>query len=383
MSFQAGEVVQVRSKEEILATLDKDGRLEGLPFMPQMFEYCGKSYKVYKRAHKTCDTVSGKLEIRKLPSTVHLEHRCDGKAYGGCQADCLIFWKEAWLRPIGKGTADMQSADQPAERVSPSTRCTLHDVMKGTKQNEAKNCGETRYACQATQLLHYSAPLKWWDPRQYIEDYRSGNATLRKTIGVFAFFAYRYGTFAKSETLGRPARWFYDRVQRLRGGVPYPKRKGTIPVGQPVPNKTLNLRPGEFVRVKSYVEILDTINTRNRHLGLWFDSDMVPYCGRIYRVRARVKKFIDEPTGCIKELKTPAIILEGVVCQSNYTGKRMICPRAIFPWWREVWLERVNDDPAFSSQEITEAATPKAEECIIASQRIAPIMGRPVPCAKL
>ena len=26
--------------------------------MPQMFEYCGKRFKVYKRAHKTCDTVN-------------------------------------------------------------------------------------------------------------------------------------------------------------------------------------------------------------------------------------------------------------------------------------------------------------------------------------
>ena len=51
--------MEVRSKEEILRTLDKSGRLEGLPFMPQMFQYCGQRFQVYKRAHKTCDTVSG------------------------------------------------------------------------------------------------------------------------------------------------------------------------------------------------------------------------------------------------------------------------------------------------------------------------------------
>ena len=45
--------MEVRSKEEILRTLDKSGRLEGLPFMPQMFQYCGQRFQVYKRAHKT------------------------------------------------------------------------------------------------------------------------------------------------------------------------------------------------------------------------------------------------------------------------------------------------------------------------------------------
>ena len=54
---EAENWVEVRSKEEILRTLDKNGRLEGMPFMPQMFEHCGKRLQVYKRAHKTCDTV--------------------------------------------------------------------------------------------------------------------------------------------------------------------------------------------------------------------------------------------------------------------------------------------------------------------------------------
>ena len=56
-----GDWVEVRSKEEILSTLDQNGRLEGLPFMPQMFRYCGQRFQVYKRAHKTCDTVSRTL----------------------------------------------------------------------------------------------------------------------------------------------------------------------------------------------------------------------------------------------------------------------------------------------------------------------------------
>jgi hypothetical protein len=32
-----------------------------------------------------------------------------------------------------------------------------------------------------------------------------------------------------------------------------------------------------------------------------------------------------------------------VYCQARYSEHRMFCPRSIFSWWREVWLERVSD----------------------------------------
>ena len=94
MKFRVGDLVEVRSKEEILRTLDKKGQLDGMPFMPQMFHYCGKKFAVYKRAHKTCDTVNP-IRGARVSNAIHLELRCDGEAYGGCQAACLIFWKTA------------------------------------------------------------------------------------------------------------------------------------------------------------------------------------------------------------------------------------------------------------------------------------------------
>ena len=37
MKLRAGDWVEVKSKKEILRTLDTKGQLEGMPFMPQMF----------------------------------------------------------------------------------------------------------------------------------------------------------------------------------------------------------------------------------------------------------------------------------------------------------------------------------------------------------
>src|SRR2546427_33509 len=97
LNLKAGDWVEVRSPQEILATLDEKGCLENMPFMPEMFAFCGQRFRVYKRAHKTCDTVFP-VRGRRVNAAVHLETRCDGRAHGGCQAGCLIFWKEAWLK---------------------------------------------------------------------------------------------------------------------------------------------------------------------------------------------------------------------------------------------------------------------------------------------
>ena len=56
LNLRVGESVRVKRREDILATLDQDGMLDRLPFMPEMFQYCGRECTVFKRADKTCDT---------------------------------------------------------------------------------------------------------------------------------------------------------------------------------------------------------------------------------------------------------------------------------------------------------------------------------------
>ena len=344
--LQAGDWVEIRSKEEILRTLDKGGRLENLPFMPQMFRYCGKRFRVFKRAHKTCDTISYNSPSpgRKIADGIHLDLRCDGKAYGGCQAACLIFWKEAWLKHIDRGSAN--------ERRTENGGCSEEDVIRATRVDDPKLDNEPRYACQATELLNFTTPLPWWDARQYVEDYVSGNVTLGRLLRGFLYVGYYYGSLASKQKYGRPARWLYDRFQALWGGLPFPRYHGTIAPGEPTPIANLNLQPGDLVRVKTYEEILATLNTNNRNRGMSFDGEMMPFCGRIFRVRGRVETFVDEKTGYLKKMKTPAVLVEGTYCRARYSNHRMFCPRGILAWWREAWLERISPD--VQQQQISE-----------------------------
>ncbi len=45
-NLRAGDWVEVKSADEILATLDAQGCYEALPFMPEMLQYCGRRFRV-------------------------------------------------------------------------------------------------------------------------------------------------------------------------------------------------------------------------------------------------------------------------------------------------------------------------------------------------
>ena len=98
----------------------------------------------------------------------------------------------------------------------------------------------------------------------------------------------------------------FPTIQAITGGIPFPRLKGTIPVGQPTPRRDLGLRPGDLVRVKSYAEILATLDVRLSNRGLRFDAELVPFCGKVFRVSTCVERFVDEKTGQMRTMKTPA-----------------------------------------------------------------------------
>ena len=334
LDLKAGEWVEVRSKEEILATLDAQGRLENLPFMPEMVQYCGKRYRVYKRSDKTCNYIQG-WSIRRMTDTVHLEGlRCDGSGHDGCQAGCLIFWKESWLK---RSKSDVV----PAENLHPSTPnaappeqiCTMELIHAAACSMNAQ--GEKIYACQATDVPKFTSRMSFWDPRQYIRDLRSGNldSGLAGTSRGHRILEF---VLAVSRLLQATIIGFFNEVQARRQGNRYPFIEGTA---AKTPVELLHLQPGELVEARSKEEIIATLDRNQRNRGLWFDSEMLPYCGGIYRVLRQVHHIIDEKTHKMVDMKCPCIVLEGVVCKSDY---HRLCPRAIYPYWRENWLKRAS-----------------------------------------
>ena len=332
LGLRAGDWVVVRSREEILATLDANARLDALPFQPEMLAFCGQRLRVAKVAHKTCDNIK-KTRGRRMESAVHLEGaRCDGSGHGGCQADCVFFWKEAWLR----------RADAPVARCSAAVpapgACTEDDVRRRARAPGQEAAVDPVWVCQTTALYEATTLLHWWDVRQYIKDVTSGNHTGWHMLKIMLAAGYRQ-LVAFGPGYGLKIS-LYNWFQRLRGGEPFPVVPAKIEPGQPTPTEILNLKPGEWVEVRSAEEIGATITRDGMNRGMRYDMEMLKYSGGKYRVQMRVDRLLNEQTGKMMEMKSPCIQLEDVYCRAECTPGRLGCPRASNSYWREIWLRR-------------------------------------------
>jgi hypothetical protein len=259
---------------------------------------------------------------------MHLEGaRCDGSAHGGCQASCLLYWKDAWLKPVSPkgGLETSAGAADPASGVNAVTVGTLERATRVDTAGSDKPI----YACQATDLPK-AAPthIRGWDLGQSVRDVRVGNARvwpMAKGLLILAFNKYQ-----------NASKRLLPAALRIHRGQTYPFVDGTV-VG-PTPKGTLDLQPGELVEVKSKEEIFATLDQTGHNRGLRFDIEMLRYCGKQARVQRRVNRLIDEKTGKMVHIKGDCIVLDGFVCFADY---HQSCPRGIEEYWREIWLKRV------------------------------------------
>jgi hypothetical protein len=300
-------VVRVRSLEEILATLDRDGALEALPFMPEMAQYCGKRFKVSKRLERTCEELE--KSMRRIQNVVFLDNlRCDGASHGGCQKGCRIFWKEAWLTKDGGENLPAGSAGSDALPVALPT-----------------TIGDGQYICQSTELVAATSPLSSIDLMCYVRDIRSKTYTVPELLKVLS-------------------RAFYLRLRFYLTGAPFNYLRGQQ---VQTPQQSLNLQPGEWVRVKTKEEIRQTLDAGGMNRGLRFTSDMVSECGNTYRVLGQLERMIHEPTRKLMALRD-TVLLEDSICRGCHIIKGG-CPRGNYNFWREIWLQRISPpDPPYT-----------------------------------
>lgn len=306
-----GKWAVVRSTTEILSTLDENGTLDGLPFMPEMLSWCGKPFRVQRRVDKTC--VEGH-PIRRFPANdvVVLEGpRCDGGSHDGCKHGCRIYWKEAWLRPADANDAGIERADR--------------DVAQLRARLKVKS-DEQRYFCQSTELLRSTEdfpPRRYQRVRIALREIRSGDIKILPALRILV----RYVRQKILRKLGCD-NW-------LRG----PHKR--------TPTASLNLQPGERVRVKSRSEIVQTLDHKISNRGMHLCYEMMRCCGREAEVRYRVDRFINESTGVMREM-ADAVTLAGMGGRDSLGeeclcyGEPGDCPRGELMYWREIWLERVN-----------------------------------------
>ena len=307
LDLRAGELVEILSREEILATLDGRGEVDSLPFMPEMEAWCGRQVRVHRRVDKIFDWITSS-GLRRMRDTVILEGlRCDGCYHSGCQADCPTLWKEVWLRRASK---------KVMPPVTQTTSTVQMDLRQFTTRVDAETA-ETRFVCQLSKLPEATTPTPWNNPRNLLRELFSGNVRPGPFFTFIAIFA-------------------FNAVQKRRGGAVFPILAHSQ--SQTTPHGILNIQPGELVQIKSKHEIEQTLDVNFKNRGLWFDKEMTRFCGGEYRVRARVDRQIDERSGKMITFKTACITLEGVTATGEYFEFAPLDERI---YWREIWVERV------------------------------------------
>jgi len=275
--------------------------LESLPFMPEMVKYCGRQFTVSKRVERACEEIN--MTMRRIRNTVFLENiRCDGSAHGGCQKGCFIFWKEAWLKSC--------DPDTDAGKISVEETTDRYPFPYALPDGQ--------YICQSTELLHATSYLPPWDLGVYLRDIRAKTHTVKKLIRLLS-----YAVFLRGRGLVTGKSHLYLEGKQSR-----------------TPWETLNLKAGEWVRVKSKDDIVSTLDRQGKNRGLAFTVEMVQFCGGTYHVLGRLDKMIHEPTRKLVDVND-TVILDQVTCDGCHS-LRGGCPRENYLFWREIWLQRVN-----------------------------------------
>src|SRR5213593_4276504 len=235
--FRPGDLVEVKAPDEILQTLDAEGTLDHLPFMPEMVEFCGRRFRVSRRVVKTCFSGSiSTMRVFRTDDVVTLDGlRCSGAAHDGCQKACTIFWREEWLRKVDDSAAQAHEESGGGERLRARLKTSI---------------GPKTYFCQASELLKATNSLpRWTRIAKCFSEVRAGNC----------------GAMQMAQRIGI---WLFWRIRRkFLGEYARGNHKST-------PVESLNLQPGELIEVKPMECIIETLNETARNRGLYFSPDM-------------------------------------------------------------------------------------------------------------
>lgn len=97
---KAGDLVQVRTANEIATTLSSGRKLEGCTFVEEMISYCGTIQKILKPVTRIMD--EREHQLKKVTGVVLLENViCQGtKRFGPCDLSCFYLWRIEWLKKV-------------------------------------------------------------------------------------------------------------------------------------------------------------------------------------------------------------------------------------------------------------------------------------------
>lgn len=101
VDLSPGDLVEVRSRDEIRATLDEDQRNKGLWFDEEMARLCGRRGRILYRVERLIDEKTGRmLKVKKDLFVVSGLVGCEGIYHKLCTRSVIAMMRAAWLRRV-------------------------------------------------------------------------------------------------------------------------------------------------------------------------------------------------------------------------------------------------------------------------------------------
>lgn len=100
LDLQPGELVRIKSRTEIVATLDENLLNRGMGFDEEMSRFCGRTAVVQARVERCIDEKSGRMLTMKSPCIVLDGIFCAGVYNANCPREFVPFWREIWLERV-------------------------------------------------------------------------------------------------------------------------------------------------------------------------------------------------------------------------------------------------------------------------------------------
>ncbi len=325
LDLKPGELVRVRSAQEIFATLDERGTLDGLPFMPEMLKYCGRTLPV--------DAARGRDLRRRRARASHARHRAPAQH----PLRRVLPWRLPGRVPHvlegGLAGARPRTPARPRRGSWTSSEQAFVDETLAPATRVPRE-GERRSRPVSLPGDRHQAGFEATAPARG-RPIQAGPAQLDA-----------------SEALRRPVHPGDQRVAGIQPQAPAevdcgsPGRSGSrscsassrraqTPKGEP-----LNLQPGDLVRVKSKREIvatLDKANTQPRPELRSRDGEVL----RPHRPRPHAESpgSSKRRTGRWSRSSPTASSSRASSAPATSTSSARA---ASTHYWREIWLERID-----------------------------------------
>ena len=100
LDLQPGELVRIKSREEILATLDTRLLNRGLGFDVEMSRFCGRIGPGEGPGDRCVDERSGRMLTMKNPCIILEDIVCEGAFSANCPREYVCWWREIWLERV-------------------------------------------------------------------------------------------------------------------------------------------------------------------------------------------------------------------------------------------------------------------------------------------